>query len=607
LFKMMQGWGHALRSIELNIAPMLGFALFFRILGILIFTPLISYGLSSLIHVTGDLAITNADIASFMLSPVGATFLGLSIVAVLVGIFAEQGGFMMIIAASEAGKRVQLLGVFRTVIACLPRLMSVTVAQTVIGILCLLPIVAIAGWLYSGLLGAHDINWYLKERPPEFIAAIVFGALLICLGLFTAAMLMIWWAVSIPVCFFEQHYGLAALRRSRELVRGHMGATGIQMLGWTAVIAIVVAAGATASDWIADLLVSRVSNVHVLVTVMALILGMGIVASFIMSFIGFAGYSIISYSLYKEFGGKTPVPGSRAIDGTVLRLSGAVIAAMLAVIMGVSAYTVNKLANELSNVHKVEITAHRGSSKKAPENTLSAIRQAIEDGADYAEIDVQETADGTIVLLHDSDLLRVAGSPAKIWDISDGELAKLEAGAWFSPAFKGEPIPLLRQAIALARGKIKLNIELKYNGHDVSLAKRVVEIVLAEDFAKDCFIASLEAAGLAEVRALAPQLRTGQIVTVAVGRAENLPVNVLSMNRGLVSARQVRLNRKAGRETHVWTINDMPSMLEMIDTGVDNIITDEPADLKRVIADRAELSQAELLLLSLSRKIKGSK
>ena len=79
------------------------------------------------------------------------------------------------------------------------------------------------------------------------------------------------------------------------------------------------------------------------------------------------------------------------------------------------------------------ITAHRGSSMAAPENTLAAIARAIEDGADYAEIDVQETADGTVVVIHDTDLKRITGLAEKIWDVTYDEVRELDFGSWFSP------------------------------------------------------------------------------------------------------------------------------------------------------------------------------
>lgn len=84
----------------------------------------------------------------------------------------------------------------------------------------------------------------------------------------------------------------------------------------------------------------------------------------------------------------------------------------------------------------VQITAHRGASGSAPENTLVALQKAIEAGAEYAEIDVQETSDGKLVLLHDPDLKRTAGIKKNIWQASYDEIKHLDAGSWFSNAFR---------------------------------------------------------------------------------------------------------------------------------------------------------------------------
>ena len=70
------------------------------------------------------------------------------------------------------------------------------------------------------------------------------------------------------------------------------------------------------------------------------------------------------------------------------------------------------------------VIAHRGAAGKAPENTMASIRQAIEDGTDWIEIDVQETADGKVVVIHDSDFMKLAGVNMKVWD---GTLHELKA------------------------------------------------------------------------------------------------------------------------------------------------------------------------------------
>jgi hypothetical protein len=106
-------------------------------------------------------------------------------------------------------------------------------------------------------------------------------------------------------------------------------------------------------------------------------------------------------------------------------------------------------------------------------------------------------------------------------------------------------------------------------------------LVRQAGFTERCIITSLNQAGLARVRQLAPEIRIGQIVTVAVGDVTKLDVDLLSMSLDQVTPARVRANRKAGLATHVWTVNQPADMARMLDYGVDNIITDEPAKLKR--------------------------
>src|SRR5262249_16768482 len=104
----------------------------------------------------------------------------------------------------------------------------------------------------------------------------------------------------------------------------------------------------------------------------------------------------------------------------------------------------------------VQVTAHRGHARAAPENTLSAIRKALESGAHSAEVDGEQAADGVIVLLHDRDLKRVAGDSRRLDELSLDEVRKLDVGSWFDPAFTGERVPTLAEAIGLCRGRIKM-------------------------------------------------------------------------------------------------------------------------------------------------------
>jgi len=273
--------------------------------------------------------------------------------------------------------------------------------------------------------------------------------------------------------------------------------------------------------------------------------------------------------------------------------------AALLVILAISAVAKWLELAHRNIVESVKVTAHRGSSARAPENTLSAVRQAITDGADFAEIDVQTTADGELVVLHDGDLMRMAGDSRRLRDLTLSQAKELDVGKKFNGEFLGERIPTLAEVIRLSRGQIQLNIELKYNWPDPTLAGKVVELLRREAFLTNCIITSLDPAALTEVQRLAPELKVGQIVTASVGDVTRLPGQILSVNKRAATRRFIQQARTAGKEVHVWTLNKTGDMLLMIERGAHNLITDHPDVAVRLLRERAELSDAEKLALSL--------
>ena len=178
----------------------------------------------------------------------------------------------------------------------------------------------------------------------------------------------------------------------------------------------------------------------------------------------------------------------------------------------------------------VLVTAHKGFSWAAPENSRSAILKAIEVGADYAEIDVQETSDGEIVLNHDRDLMRVAGVPRRISEITLAEVRQADIGTKFGPEFVQERVPTLKEVIAVARGKIKIQIELKFYDKDRRLAGDVARLVAREQFESQCVVSSLNYDGLMEARRVNPRLKTAAIITFSIGDIDRLDVDGVSVN-----------------------------------------------------------------------------
>ena len=257
----------------------------------------------------------------------------------------------------------------------------------------------------------------------------------------------------------------------------------------------------------------------------------------------------------------------------------------------------------MNHVHfreDVQVTGHRGSGA-APENSLSAVRQAIDAGADYAEIDVQRTSDGAVVVVHDGDLMRLGGDPRKVGDMTLAEIQAVDIGTRKDAKFAGEHVPTLQQVIDLSRGQLKLNIELKYNRPDSLLVPEVLRIVRENDFVDQSTITSLDYAALADVERRAPEFRTGMIVTKAVGRTAELPVDFLSVNQAAADRKLLDRAQRRGKEVHVWTVNARDDMVHMIELGVDNLITDNPGDAVAVLQERAAMTHAEKLALRLRR------
>lgn len=233
-------------------------------------------------------------------------------------------------------------------------------------------------------------------------------------------------------------------------------------------------------------------------------------------------------------------------------------------------------------MRRIEITAHRGYSSMAPENTLSAVAKAMEAGADWAEVDAQETKDGVVVLLHDASLARTGLDPRRLSDLTLEELRGIDVGRAFAPAFAGERVPTLEEVLDLARGRLKLNVELKYHGEDPRLARDVARTIGGAHFEGRCIVTSMDLGALSVVRRECPSLKTGAILTSLDDDVGALAVDVLSVVPSLVSAPFILRARQCGMSVHVWTVDDEREAERLMALGVDNLITNDPAKMIRL-------------------------
>jgi glycerophosphoryl diester phosphodiesterase len=163
------------------------------------------------------------------------------------------------------------------------------------------------------------------------------------------------------------------------------------------------------------------------------------------------------------------------------------------------------------------IIAHRGSSWTAPENTLAAFRLAAEQRTDFIELDVQESADGQVLVAHDSDLMKVAREATKIWEGDAATLRAVDIGSYKDPSFAAERVPTLAEALAVCMGKCKVVVELKSYGHNQQLEQRVIDVVEAAGMQNDCIFMSLDHAMARRLKELRPSWRVGLLVAKSIG------------------------------------------------------------------------------------------
>lgn len=232
----------------------------------------------------------------------------------------------------------------------------------------------------------------------------------------------------------------------------------------------------------------------------------------------------------------------------------------------------------------IGITAHRGASFDAPENTLPALELAIESMADYAEIDVQMTKDGVIVLLHDTSLKRTTGLKKNIWEVTYEEIRELDAGSYVSQEYAGVRIPTLEEAMILCKGRISLNIEIKTNGRDTGLTAGVLDLIEQYDYENQCIISSTDESVLEEVKERYPGIKTGYIMGLACGYFyDRESVDFFSMKSGFITDSVVQTAHSLGKEIHAWTVNTEGELERMKRLSVDNIITDVPVRAREVL------------------------
>jgi glycerophosphoryl diester phosphodiesterase len=422
------------------------------------------------------------------------------------------------------------------------------VARLLVG---LLPFAAAVGVVYWTLLRHHDINFYLSQRPPEFWTAVSIAAVIVA----ALAVILLWtiarWTMALPLVLFEGVSPRRALAESSARSAGHRSIAIAALAMWAALASALLAVATWVPDFIGRALAPDFSGsmqtlLGFITGLVLLWAGLGLVTAVV----NVSMLSLVLLRLYlrvvdlREPGalqelGADSWGGARRLPHT-MRI-GLVVVSILATLGAV--LVVGNLARRNQ---QVLVIAHRGASAAAPENTLAAFRLGADLGAEFVELDVQESEDGEVVVVHDSDLMKVGGSPLKIWEAPAAAL-RGSTSAPQGAAVASERVPTLAEVFALCKGRVRVVVELKSYGHSQRLEERVVEIVEAAGVANDTIFMSLDHDMIRRLKQLRPSWRVGVLVAKAIGDLTSLGADFLAVEASLATRGFVRRAHGAGQ------------------------------------------------------------
>jgi glycerophosphoryl diester phosphodiesterase len=588
-------------ELRAHAAALLLATLLWRCLSAFVVLPCGLLLLRAMLELSGQEVLADADLYGFALSPYGAGVLALLAALALGFALAGQALALLVFTAPSAAAPARVLSAFAALRAPLRSLLRLSGAVVLRCALIALPF-ALALLLVAKLcLGEHDINYYLAERPTELWVAVGSGGALLVLGGIAVAAQLAAWGLALPLLAYEGLDGRAALRASAEATRGHRQALFAQIVGLALTLAALGVAGSSA--WIA---LGRAGLLRGGLTLegLAWLAGLWLLlaSAFEVAFgaLRAACFAVLQRRWHRSLRptariATQPLVLSRRSPG-ILAL-GLLAAAALSLVLGALALL------EVAPPERCVVIAHRGASQVAPENTLAAVRAAIDARAELVEIDVQETRDGVVVVLHDRDLLRVGGVPLAVASTTADELRAVDLGARFDPRFRGERVPTLDEVLALARGRIHVLIELKRYAPGGRLPERVVERIESAGLTDGFSLMSMDPELVRRLRELRPEWRVGALSAVSLGRLARVDAAFVAVRASRVSAAFVRDAHRRGKQVYVWTVNEPLEIARAFAFGVDGVITDRPELAVALRTAKAELDDFERVLAALAARL----
>lgn len=568
-----------------NLRQLVVFEVLYRLVAGTFYIRLVNQLLRFSLRMAGYSYLTMSNMGAFLWRPVTIACVGAAVAVGMVLLVIETGGLITAYQASAYSRRIDSLSILRGAIGKFWdewrkrnwKLLFLAAIQYV----------TMNSYLLVRILTRiKPLNFVMYEIMHDAAARlglVILVAALILVGIPTMLVFF--------TCMVEQKSFRDGCRRSMKLLKGRWQVAVILLLSLNLALILFLLVLHTVIVSVSAIVVNLLVNDYAAMAVLAVVsrrleLAVILIGSILVSVVDFGALTVVYYQFDRKQDNRNPwdfsIPHETHIKRKwMLAITGALAGASLFMIFDM-AY--NGSSPDWSVLGRTEISAHRGSSKRAPENTLASIHTAIEEMADYSEIDVQTSEDGIVMVCHDLNLKRVAGVDKRLVSMTYRQLEQLDVGSHFSKEFAGERIPTLKQVLEACKGRIKLNIELKNIGNNTGLPEQVGALIMEYGMEDQCVITSLKLGYLRRVKEFNPNLKTGYILAAAYGNYyESNDFDFISIRSSFVNRRLVDAAHQDGKAVHVWTVNSRSELEQMKVLGVDNIITDDPVKAREVI------------------------
>lgn len=579
MFKLLS---RSIRDFRAAYPQLLLFEYLFMLLTSVIIIPVITLIFSRVMTVIGSGSLMNDDIVQLGLN--WQSMLGLTVIALVASfaVFIELCVLIILVQQRYFGNRIAIADALLTALRQAPSLLGFGTIQLLVMLLVLIPFVDSP--MSESFYALFNVPIVL-ERSVMHLSIVMSGVYLLILA--SAIYLVLRWIFVLHYIVLEGKTIGSAIRSSLALTRGKY----LKVLFSLFLInALVIGTGFAALSslsffpyWLNHNVLKAFTE-HYSLTLSTILTYMLTLAIMPLNIIVLTR---LFYVLKREKGQQLQdhlLLHRSALGRLEDRLSDvvkrfphkrALFAALAIVYVSLALFVGLKASSHLVYAKwSVLISAHRGDTENAPENSLPSILGAIDKGIQSVEIDVQLTKDNVAILNHDATLKRMAGMNAPVTDLTYAQISKLVIGHDAA----GAPIPFatLEEVLAEAKGRIKLLIDLKPHGPSGPLVREVVRLIESFEMEDEVYIQSFDSNTLRQIRELSPDIRIGQIMYFAVGNLSSLDVDFYTVEQVMVTKQLVDRAHASGREVWVWTVNGRHDLKEMLKYQVDGLITDTP-------------------------------